>query len=255
MVPVCREIGDASHIRVAAAPADNCGMTELILIRHGETDWNRELRFQGQIDVPLNDTGFEQARRVAERLDGESVQQLISSDLLRTRQTAQAPSSRLGLAPVMDAGLREQAFGVVDGMRSDDIQQQFPHEWARWTAFDADYAFSGGESTRVFHTRVMATLQRLALACEGQRLVVVTHGGVLDMVYRSAMGLPLSGPRQSVIPNGGISRVRIQGAETEIISWAETEHLQGMPAQPVYDQRKLAPGTDQADETSSPSVA
>lgn len=231
-------------------------MTELILIRHGETDWNRELRFQGQIDVPLNDIGFEQARRVAERLAGESVQQLVSSDLLRTRQTAELPSVRLGLDLVHDAGLREQAFGVVDGMRVGDIQQQFPQEWTRFSEFDADYAFDGGESTRSFHTRVMAALQRLAASREGQRLVVVTHGGVLDMVYRSAMGMSLSGPRQSMIPNGGISRVRMQGASVDILNWAETAHLQGMPAQPVYDQNKLASNaTAQTEDTSSPSEA
>jgi len=229
-------------------------MTELILVRHGETDWNRELRFQGQIDVPLNATGFEQARRVAERLAGEPVQQLVSSDLLRTRQTAQAPSERLGLATAHDAGLREQGFGAVDGMRVEDIQQEFPQEWARWTLFDAEYAFEGGESTRVFHARVMAALQRLTQAHVAQRLLVVTHGGVLDMVYRSAMGLSLSGPRQSVIPNGGISRVRMSGDTVEIVSWAETAHLQGMPAQPVYDQSKLVPVVAQT-ETSSPSIA
>lgn len=234
-------------------------MTELILIRHGETDWNKELRFQGQIDVPLNAAGFEQARRVAERLNEESqeqsVQHLVSSDLLRTRQTAQEPAARLGLAPVLDAGLREQAFGVVDGMRVGEIQEQFPKEWERWSQFDADYAFENGESTRTFHARVMGALHRLAQHRKGERLVVVTHGGVLDMVYRSAMGLPLSGPRQSVIPNGGISRVRVQGDAVEIRSWAETEHLQGMPDQPVYDQNKLAPNTAQEEDTSSPSVA
>lgn len=215
-------------------------MTELILIRHGETDWNRELRFQGQIDVPLNATGHEQARRVAERLAGESVQQLVCSDLLRTRQTAQAPAQTLGLGAVSDAALREQNFGVVDGMRVDDIKTRYPQAWDRWTAFDADYAFDGGECTLAFHARVMAALQRLAAAGVGQRLVVVTHGGVLDMVYRTALGLSLSGARQSVIPNGGINRVRLTGAGVEILSWAETQHLAGMPKQPVYDQAKSA---------------
>lgn len=228
-------------------------MTELILIRHGETDWNRELRFQGQIDVPLNAVGFEQARRVAEQLAGESVHHLVCSDLTRTRQTADAPSRQLGLAPSLEPGLREQAFGVVDGMRSDDIQRQFPQAWMRWMAFDADYAFDGGESTRTFHARVMDALQRLARQREGQRLVVVTHGGVLDMVYRSALGLSLSGPRQSVIPNGGISRVRMRGdAAFEILNWAETRHLEGMPAQPVYEQR--TPAQQDQTETASPSI-
>jgi probable phosphoglycerate mutase len=138
-------------------------------------------------------------------------------------------------------------------MRSDEIQRQFPQAWMRWIDFDADYTFDGGETTRVFHARVMAALQRLVRQHDGQRLVVVTHGGVLDMVYRSAMGLSLSGPRQSVIPNGGISRVRLRAdAGPEILSWAETQHLEGMPAQPVYEQRTLAP-QHQA-ETASPSI-
>jgi len=234
-------------------PSDNRVMTELILIRHGETDWNRELRFQGQIDVPLNAIGFEQARRVAEHLAGESVQHLVCSDLLRTRQTAEAPSRQLTLTAAADPGLREQAFGVVEGMRADEIQQQFPQAWARWSEFDADYAFDGGESTRIFHARVMAALRRLAQERQGQRLVVVTHGGVLDMVYRSAMGLALCGPRQSVIPNGGISRVLLRESRVEILRWAETQHLAGMPAQPVYDQRKLEPAGIQS-ETASPSI-
>ncbi|MEO8545730.1 MAG: histidine phosphatase family protein, partial [Burkholderiaceae bacterium] len=213
-------------------------MTDLILIRHGETDWNRELRFQGQIDVPLNAAGHEQARRAGVQLADESVDQLVCSDLLRTRQTAMPPAQHLGLQPVNDSGLREQNFGVVDGMRAEDIQAQFPQAWSEWSAFDADFAFDGGESTRAFHDRVMAALWTLALSRQGQRLLVVTHGGVLDMVYRTALGLPLSGPRQSVIPNGAINRVRLVGKGIEIVSWAETAHLQGMPAQPVYDQSK-----------------
>lgn len=211
-------------------------MTELILIRHGETDWNRELRFQGQIDVPLNETGLEQARRVGERLAGEAVQQLVCSDLLRARQTAAAPAVRLALSPVNDAALREQNFGVVDGMRAHDIQAQHPSAWERWVAFDADFAFDGGESTRQFHARVMAALLRLAAAHRGQTLAVVTHGGVLDMVYRTALGLPLSGARQSVIPNGAINRVSVADTRFEIVHWGQTQHLAGMPAQPVYVQ-------------------
>lgn len=211
----------------------------LLLIRHGETDWNRELRFQGQIDVPLNDTGLEQARRVGEQLAGEKVQSVICSDLLRTRQTAAAPASRLAKVAISDRALREQDFGVVDGMRSEDIQTRYPQAWESWTRFDPDFAFDGGESTRQFHERVMAAIERIFSARRDQRLVLVTHGGVLDMVYRSALGLPLSGPRQSVIPNGGISRVRVSDGGVEILSWAEIAHLQGMAAQPVYDQSKL----------------
>jgi probable phosphoglycerate mutase len=219
-------------------------MTELILVRHGETDWNRELRFQGQLDVPLNATGQEQARRVAQRLAQEAMHQLISSDLQRARQTADAVALHqrpvIEIDPVLDAALREQHFGIAEGMRVPDIQAEHPQAWEQWVRFDADYAFEGGESTRAFHARVLAAVRALAQRHSGQTLVVVTHGGVLDMVYRSALGLSLSGPRQSDIPNAGVSRVRIVGESIAILSWAETQHLADMPPQPVYDQTKIA---------------
>lgn len=224
-------------------------MTELVLIRHGETDWNRELRFQGQVDVPLNATGHEQARRVAERLAGERFDALYVSDLIRTRQTADPTAERLGLAGQYDAALREQNFGRVDGMRTEDIQRQHADAWAQWVQFREDFAFDGAESVRAFHARVLGAVRRLVAAHAGQTLLVVTHGGVLDMVYRSAKGLSLSGPRQCDIPNGGINRVRFRGESIDILQWGEAAHLQNLPPQPTYDQAKLA------DTVPSPSAA
>lgn len=218
-------------------------MTELILIRHGETDWNRELRFQGQVDVPLNDTGHLQARRVADRLAGEAIHHVYSSDLVRTRQTALPSAQRLALSGIDEPGLREQNFGQVDGMRVADIKSQYPHDWLEWLKFQADYAFGGGgESTRSFHARVTDAVRRLAAAHVGETLLVVTHGGALDMIWRTAMGLPLDGPRQSQIPNGGINRVRVHGERIDVLAWADARHLDGMPAQPVYDQSRAAAG-------------
>jgi 2,3-bisphosphoglycerate-dependent phosphoglycerate mutase len=222
-------------------------VTDLILIRHGETDWNRQLRFQGQVDVPLNDTGLEQSRRVGVRLALETKHQLIASDLIRTQQTAKPIQQHNAGLPLptaqLNAGLREQNFGLVDGMSVSDIKTQFPQAWAQWIRFDPDFAFAQGESTRVFNQRVMDTVRNLVDANEMQTLVLVTHGGVLDMIYRAAKGLSLSGPRQSVIPNAGINRVRVssghKGMKLEVISWGDTQHLVGMPAQPVYDQSKL----------------
>jgi probable phosphoglycerate mutase len=219
-------------------------MTDLILIRHGETDWNRELRFQGQVDAALNAVGHEQARRLGLRLAGEGAHLLISSDLTRTQQTA-LPITQHRVQPfatemVLEPALREQNFGAVDGMRALDIQVDYPEAWAQWIKFHPDFAFEGGESTEQFHARVMASLRSLARAHPRQTLLVVTHGGVLDMVYRTAHQLPLSGPRQSVIPNAGLNRVRMDGDTPHIITWADTQHLAGMPAQPTYDQLRLA---------------
>ncbi|MBY0411245.1 MAG: histidine phosphatase family protein [Burkholderiaceae bacterium] len=224
-------------------------MTELILIRHGETDWNRELRFQGHVDVPLNATGHEQARRLAVRLatDHIVVDHVVCSDLVRTQQTA-SPSLQV-LFPhtrpealihtLTDSSLREQSFGVVDGLRVEDIKVQHADAWAQWLRFEADYGMPGGETTRQFHARVMDAMRRIAQQHEGKQVMVVTHGGVLDMVWRTAMGLGLDGPRQSDIPNAGLNRVRFEGDAVQVIDWADVWHLADLPAQPVYDQTKL----------------
>jgi len=218
-------------------------MTELILIRHGETDWNRELRFQGQVDVPLNAVGHEQARRLGLRLAGEATQLLVCSDLTRTQQTAlpisQQSRQPLALGTLLHAAWREQNFGVVDGMRVDDIKVRYPDAWAQWIRLQTDYAFEGGESTQQFHERVMGAVRELAAQYVHQTVVVVTHGGVLDMIYRTARALPLAGPRQSEIPNAGLNRVRVEGHAIEILTWADTQHLADMPPQPVYDQSRL----------------
>ncbi|SOD24455.1 probable phosphoglycerate mutase [Variovorax sp. YR752] len=217
--------------------------TDLILIRHGETAWNRELRFQGHADVPLNDIGHEQARRLGLRLAGETaVQHILSSDLMRAQQTAAPAASRLSLPVVTSAGLREQFFGVVEGMRSDEIQSLHPRAWEEWLEFREDHAMPEGETAREFHTRIIAALGSIAAAHKGQHLIVVTHGGVLDMVWRTARGLSLSGPRQSDIPNAGFNRIRIADAarpdDIEIVEWADTRHLADLPPQPTYDQTR-----------------
>jgi probable phosphoglycerate mutase len=220
----------------------NANATEIILVRHGETAWNRELRFQGHVDIPLNDAGHEQARRVGLRLAGEAVDHAFSSDLMRAQQTAAPAAQQLGLKVVTQAGLREQHFGVVEGLRAEDIRQLHPRAWEDWLAFREDHAMPDGESARQFHTRVINALGAIAAAHAGKNLLVVTHGGVLDMVWRTAHGMSLNGPRQSDIPNAGINRIRLadpqKPTEIEILYWADTRHLADLPPQPVYDQRR-----------------
>lgn len=215
-------------------------MTELILIRHGETDWNRRQCFQGQIDVPLNEFGLEQAQRLGQRLAGEPIDALIVSDLLRARQTAAPLAERHGLEPRLMPALREQAFGILEGLSFDEIRQRHPEEFARWVRHDPDYALPGGaESRHAFHRRVIDALQALGQQHAGQRLAVVTHGGVLDMVWRSAKGLTLHGARECAIPNTGINRVRLQRQDEtpqtltlELLTWADDAHLGVNQARP-----------------------
>ena len=212
-------------------------MTELIVIRHGETDWNRQHRFQGQIEVPLNDAGLAQADRLARRLADERIDVLVCSDLQRARRTAEPLLQFRSLAPAVDALWREQGFGVLEGLDVPTIRSQHGALWNQWVRHEADYALpQGGESNTAFHARVMRALQVLVAAHAGRRVAVITHGGVLDMLWRQAHGLPLHGPRECDIPNTGINRLRWAGGQLQILQWADADHLAGLPEQPSTAQ-------------------
>lgn len=211
-------------------------MTEFLLIRHGETDWNRALRFQGHIDVPLNDIGLTQAQRLGQHLDAGDWAQALhlhSSDLTRAMQTAQGLANPQRTLQAQ-SGLREQGFGIFEGKSVTELQQDMPELWQQWRRFEADFELPGGESTRRFHARTMQALTDLAESHRGDRLLIVTHGGVLDMLWRTVHDLPLDGYRQCAIPNAGLNHVAWQDGRWRILDWARVDHLQGLPPQPVY---------------------
>jgi probable phosphoglycerate mutase len=206
-------------------------MTELIVMRHGETDWNRQHRFQGQIDVPLNAAGLAQAQRLAQRLTDEPFDVVVASDLMRARTTAEVAAA--GHTIVCEPLWREQSFGVLEGLDAPTIIERHPQLWASWLQHNADYALpGGGESVRMFHTRVLGALQRVVQRHRGARVAVFTHGGVLDMLWRVAHDAPLHGPRVCDIPNTGINRMRWHDGALEILEWADAAHLEGLPEQP-----------------------
>jgi len=129
-------------------------------------------------------------------------------------------------------GLREQCFGVLEGLDVPTIKARHPDLWTRWLEHRADFALPGGESLRQFHTRVVDAVKALADAHPGRRVTVVTHGGVLDMLWRTAHGLPLDGLRRCDIPNTGLNHLRWRQGTLDIVRWADASHLDGLPAQP-----------------------
>ncbi len=201
-------------------------MTELLFIRHGLTDWNLERRFQGQTDVPLNDEGRSQAARLAARLAAEPHDALFTSDLQRARQTAAPLAAAWQQGAVALAGLREQHFGILEGLTAEAIQARHPDLGRRWLEADEDFAAPGAESQRQFHARVLAAVRELAALGAGRRLAVVTHGGVLDMLWRTAHGLPLTGLRECEIPNTGLNRLRWAGGTLLVDQWGDAAHLE-----------------------------
>jgi len=201
-------------------------MTSFLLVRHGETLWNRAGRLQGWQDSPLSEAGRAQADALAARLARERIDSLVASDLGRTRETAAPIATRLGIEPALAPRLRERCYGDLEGLTWDEIQRAYPEAYARLLARDADYVVSGGESAMQFRDRVVAAVEQLARAHPGgATIAVVTHGGVLGMVYRHAMRIGLEMPRTFGIPNAGFNRLRIEGGRWTVEAWAETAHL------------------------------
>lgn len=201
-------------------------MTRLCLVRHGETAWNAERRLQGHLDVPLNEVGLEQARVTAEALVAHPFSAVYCSDLARARATAQATAIRVGRIPTTLTGLRERHYGAFQGLTYDEAAARFPQAYARFVRREIDFAIpEGGESLRAFSRRVSATLDEIAHRHAGERILIVTHGGVLDVAHRLATGKALDAPRDFDIPNAALNWIEHRGGTWNLIAWAERSHL------------------------------
>jgi probable phosphoglycerate mutase len=198
----------------------------LILIRHGETEWNREGRIQGyHADSPLTDNGRAQARQLAARMAGEGPFSLHSSDSGRARQTATPMAAALGLDIAYDAALRERDYGVFEGRTYGELEREHPEAYRKFRSRDPAYAPPGGESGVQFRDRIMAALERVAVASRGGRAVVVTHGGVLGVAYRHIVGTPPDSKRDYVLHNASINRIVCSGGRWSLESWGDVAHL------------------------------
>lgn len=207
--------------------------TRLILIRHGETAWNRAARIQGHTDIPLSPLGLAQAERVAEALVDEPLAAIYTSDLSRARQTAEALARVHGLPLQLDAGLRERAFGRFEGLSWEEIAQGYPEDAARWRRREPDFAVGGGESLTVFSARCLAAAHRAAAAHPGQSIALVAHGGVLDCLYRAATRAALDATRSWQLGNAAINRLLATAEGFTLIGWNDDRHLAGLSADDV----------------------
>ena len=200
--------------------------TRVLAIRHGETAWNVDGRIQGQLDVPLNDTGRWQVHRLALAVADEGIVAIYSSDLLRALETAQAVARACDRPITTDAGLRERGFGAFEGLSYDEINQRWPEQALRWRKRDPDFgAEGGGESLREFSQRSVATVARLAALHPGETIAVVAHGGVMDCLYRAASHVALDAPRSWQLGNASINRLLYTPQGFTLIGWSDDHHL------------------------------
>jgi probable phosphoglycerate mutase len=205
-------------------------MLEILLIRHGETDWNAERRLQGHLDIELNSEGVRQATLLAAALSCEQVDAIYASDLRRARQTAQALATDRNLTVQIEPDLRERCYGAFEGLRYVEIAERFPEAYEAMLARELDTRYPSGiniaETLREFSGRAIAALMHLLKKHhEHKKIAVVTHGGVLDCLNRAARGMDLSLARDFDIPNAAINRFWWNGNKLQIAQWGDVAHL------------------------------
>jgi probable phosphoglycerate mutase len=204
--------------------------TRIIAIRHGETAWNVDTRIQGQLDIPLNTMGRWQASRVAQALAEESIQAIYASDLLRAWETAGAIAQATGLPLQANEGLRERGFGDFQGKTFAEIEALWPEQSRQWRARHPEWAPPGGESLIALRARIVAAASELAARHLGEQIVLVAHGGVMDVLYRAATGQPEQAPRSWQLGNAAINRLLWTPEGFTVVGWSDTRHLENDPA-------------------------
>ena len=200
--------------------------TRIIAIRHGETTWNVDGRLQGHLDIPLNDIGLWQAEQAAQALVDEDIAAIYSSDLQRAYVTAQAVAKATGKPLQADAGLRERCFGEFQGKTFQDIEATYPEAAQKWRKRDPSFVLGGtGESLLMLRDRIASTVDKIASQHEGEQIVIVAHGGVLDVLYRLATRQDLQAPRTWELSNAAINRLLWTPDGLTLVGWADTAHL------------------------------
>jgi probable phosphoglycerate mutase len=202
-------------------------LTRILAIRHGETTWNVDTRIQGQMDIPLNDHGRWQAQQLAKALADEEIHAVYASDLSRAYETAQAVASSKHIAVQARPQLRERHFGDFQGHTWQDIQNQWPQDAEQWRVRHPDWTpQGGGESLVMLHHRIEQLVDDIASPHAGQQVLWVTHGGVLDILYRMATGQDLQAARTWGLRNTAINRLLWTPQGLQLVGWADEDHLE-----------------------------
>ncbi|NLC24472.1 MAG: histidine phosphatase family protein [Oxalobacter sp.] len=204
--------------------------TEVLIIRHGQTDWNATKRLQGHSDTPLNEKGIGQALALADTLREEKLEAIFSSDLQRALRTAEEIAKWHNLPVTVDPAFRERSYGAFEGLSRDEIKTRYPESHAAWYAADPDHVFPPGEriaeSIRAFHHRAIEAIQRIARPYASKKIVLIAHFGIIESAYRVAHDMPLEVRSRVPVLNTSINRFRVCENRIELIAWGDDGHLE-----------------------------
>ena len=201
-------------------------LMHLLLIRHGETDWNNEGRIQGHTDTPLNPRGIQQAGRLAARLASEEIDAVYTSPLARARVTAELIAQKHCLTAIPDDRLKEKFLGDFEGMTGGDLEKQYPEIFHAWHASEVHFPLPGEETPTALQERVQAFLDRVrAEHPDGAQVAVVSHGGTLSMFLATLIGLDIQRRFPFWFDNASVSHIDLSGTRFRLRLLNDTCHL------------------------------
>jgi broad specificity phosphatase PhoE len=198
----------------------------LLLIRHGETDWNSQGRMQGHTNIPLNASGIAQANQLAQRLATEPMDALYSSPLARARMTAEIVAKETGHVPIWDDRLMERQQGAFEGATAVEFAQRYPDIYREWQSSPEHVAVPGEETLAHFQDRIQAFLDQLRTNHTAeQRIAIVAHGGTISMILATLIKLDIQRRTPFWFDNVSISKVDLSGSRPRIRLLNDTCHV------------------------------
>ncbi len=199
--------------------------TTILLTRHGQTEWNREERFRGQIDVPLNATGERQAEALAARLVAFPVAAIYTAPLQRARRTAEICAARLGLTPQVLPGLLDANYGEWQGLSPSEIAARYPDQYRQWLSAPGEVTFPGGERFADMQARALAALQAVVARHPGETAVLVAHMAVNKALLSGILGVGLNAYWLLRQDTCALNILRCHGSGYEIVALNDTCHM------------------------------
>ncbi len=181
-------------------------MIRLLLVRHGETEWNVQHRYQGRSDVPLSDVGRKQAKCLARRLGDEKFDAIYASDLKRAWETASMIEKKVGIGIFSEPRLQEMNFGILEGLTFNEAQTRYPDIMAAWLK-DYNQPSPDGEPLKAFSARILSFIDDLQLKHADQTILIVAHGGPLSEIIRLILGLPAERRWSFAMDNASLSEL------------------------------------------------
>ena len=202
--------------------------TSITLIRHGETEWNLSGRWQGHADSPLSERGVAQAEALGKRMKSDDFDFFYSSDLGRAMHTSRLVGGPSGWEAIPREDLRERDLGVLEALTTEEMLESEAETYRSFRHDGPEYVPPGGESFKQFCDRCSRAVEGIALAHEGAKIGIVTHGGVLGALFRYVLNVPLEKERNFVLLNCSLNRIEKKDKVWNLVSWGDIAHLEGM---------------------------